>query len=133
MSVSSLVMFKMFKMDLWHLQVHQCEDQLQELELSSQQLLQASSEQVSSHCACFSGHTQCGIHFWLALTCCCPHSVTHCSTHSCLLARHPQAQSLQLSSSVKLMLIKKSQMGRWCCMLFLVPSTVTLHQARCLR
>lgn len=43
-------------MTMWHLQVHQCEDQLQELEMSSQQLLQASAEQVSfSLC----------MHFWL--------------------------------------------------------------------
>lgn len=91
---------------MWHLQVHHCEDQLQELELSSQQLLQASSEQVSSHCARFSGHKPRGIHFWLALTCCCPHLVTLCSTHSCLLARYPQAQSPQLSSSVSVVLIK---------------------------
>ena len=86
MSVSSLVMMEM---TMWHLQVHQCEEQLQELEISSQQLLQASSEQVSSHCACFSGRTLCGIHFLHPLS----HSLLHSLTHS--LARHPPAHSLQ--------------------------------------
>ena len=80
----------MMKMTMWHVQVHQCEDQLQELEISSQQLLQASSEQVSPHCACFSGRTQCCIHFWPALACSCPRPVTDCSSHAlvCLLGIH---------------------------------------------
>ncbi len=107
------------EMTMWHLQVHQCEDRLQELEMSSQQLLQASAEQVSfSLC----------MHFWLypvwhtllagsgVLLPSFSQSLFH-SFPACLLVWHPQAQSPQLGSSVNLMLIKKPHMIGWCCML----------------
>lgn len=116
MPVSSLVRMAM---TMWHLQVHQCEDQLQELEMSSQQLLQASAEQVSSHCECFSGRTKCGIHCgWLWPALALIQSLTVPLILACLPVLHPQAQS-QISIRFT-ELTKMSQMGRWCCMSFMV-------------